>query len=70
MTMADAITELAAQCAADRPSCVLLIWERAEHGPGPPGKVTVEIRSLPASLAVTRGLYEAIGELLYPGERG
>jgi hypothetical protein len=68
MTMADAIAELAAQCAADRPSCVLLVWERAERGPGPPGAVTVEIRSLPASLAVTRGLYEAIGDLLYPGE--
>jgi len=68
LTMSDAIHELARQVIADNPSVVVVLWERAvthKAGDGKPS-VVVEIRSLPRSLAVTRGLIDAATEMLYP----
>jgi hypothetical protein len=67
-SMADALRDVAAKIAADRPSVVMFVWEV----PGKHAADDHELRmaSLPGSFAVKKGLTLEAYDAIFPEEKG
>jgi hypothetical protein len=61
-TMEEALADLTARVAADRPSVVLIVWEVA-------GTDEVRMCSLPSSFAVRKGLVCEAYDMIFPDEK-
>jgi hypothetical protein len=65
-TMADALSDLVARVAADRPSVVLIVWEV----PGRDDVHELHMASLPGSSAVKKGMVCEAYDAIFPDEKG